>query len=82
MRTPDDGEEMSMLISKYTPADAPAVKKMLPGLEGYPSRSTSKIRYQGWSGETWLTFNEVCNIFADERYTLTVRIGANRTDLA
>ena len=41
---PDDGEEMSMLISKDTPADAPPVKKVLPGLEGYPSRSMTKIR--------------------------------------
>ncbi len=30
---------MSMEISKETPAEAPAVRKMLSGLEGYPSRS-------------------------------------------
>lgn len=39
MRMPDVGGVMSMLISKDTPNDAPPVRKMCAGSEGYPSRS-------------------------------------------
>ena len=40
MRTPVlFGEEMSMLRIKETPAEAPAVRKMLEGEEGKLSRS-------------------------------------------
>lgn len=39
IRIPDDGGVMSMLIKSETPAEAPPVRKICAGLEGYPSRS-------------------------------------------
>ena len=45
MSTPDLlGFAMSMESSSATPADAPAVRKMSSGLEGYPSRSGAAVR--------------------------------------
>lgn len=50
IRIPVDELAINMFIIRETPADAPAVRNMSDGLEGYPSRAkiaVLRINYRG-----------------------------------
>ena len=81
MRIPDLwGCEMSIDIKRETPADAPPVRNMWFGSEGYPSRSVQAYQCQCrlYAAGLVLTFNELGDSFANKENALAVGVRAYR----
>ena len=71
-------------MKRETPADAPAVRNMWFGLEGYPSRSgapSQSCAAQTFTSFFFRTFDEICDGFPDEGDTLGVRVRADGANL-
>lgn len=68
---------MSMLIKSDTPSEAPVVRKMLLGSEGYPSRANDLLATGQHQKGLLITLYETCYALADKWDALTMRISTD-----